>query len=343
MSKNARIKFLHPLRTPQDILHELPLTSEKEELVVSTRKEIQNILEHKSNKIFIIVGPCSIHDPKSALEYAKFLRGQIDKYRDKLVIVMRTYFSKPRTIGGWKGYINDPKLDNTYDINYGLFSARKLLLDILELGVPCSMEQLDTIIPQYFNDLLSWSAIGARTTESQVHRELASGISTPIGFKNSTDGNIDVAINAIKCSALEHFFMGCNMEGNISAIQTLGNPYGHIILRGSNHGPNYDSEYILDTEQKLAVKNLPINIVVDASHGNSNKDFRNQYAVVENICQQINKGNKSVKGLMIESNIIEGKQNINDNPLIYGKSVTDGCVNLETTEKILEKLFLTKE
>ena len=245
------------------------------------------VLDGKSKKIVVIVGPCSIHDPSAALEYAKFMKTQIDEYQEDLVIVMRTYFSKPRTTVGWKGFINDPDLNNTFQIDKGLYQARKLLLDILDIGVPCAMEQLDTILPQYFNDLLSWSAIGARTTESQVHRELASGVSTPIGFKNSTDGNIKVAIQAVKSSLQSHNFLGCDMWGKICAVRTQGNPYSHVILRGSKLKTNYDKESIKECQKLMLDNSIPQNVIIDFSHDNSQKDFRKQIIVARDVASQI--------------------------------------------------------
>lgn len=338
MTSNNRINFLNEIPIPNKILSNLPLGKGEEILINSTRSELELVLQNKSNKIIVIVGPCSIHNVKSALEYADFLKTQIDLYRESLIIIMRTYFSKPRTIIGWKGFINDPDLDNTFNINKGLFKSRELLINILKLGVPCAMEQLDTIIPQYFNDLLSWSAIGARTSESQVHRELASGISMPVGFKNNTEGNIMVAIQGIKSCQKSHHFLGCNMDGKVSSIQTNGNPFGHIILRGSNSGPNYDESNIRDVEETLEKNNLTKNIIIDFSHGNSNKDYNKQIKVAKDVCQQISNGCVSIKGCMIESNLIEGSQNINSKPLKYGVSITDSCINLETTKQILEML-----
>ncbi len=338
MTSNNRINFLTEIPTPDKILSELSLNKSEEHLINKTRKEIELVLQNKSNKIIVIVGPCSIHNIDSALEYAKFLKTQIDLYKGSLIIIMRTYFSKPRTVIGWKGFINDPDLDNSFNINKGLYKSRELLLNILKLGVPCAMEQLDTIIPQYFNDLLAWSAIGARTSESQVHRELASGISMPVGFKNNTEGNITVAIQGIKSCLQPHHFLGCNMEGKVSSIQTNGNPYGHIILRGSNTGPNYEKKFIKDVEEKLESNNLQKNIIIDFSHGNSNKDYTKQVNVAQDVCQQISNGCLSIKGCMIESNLEEGNQNINCKPLKYGVSITDSCINLETTKNILHML-----
>lgn len=333
-----RIKFLKKLKTPQELLNELPLPINSKNLVFHTIKQIQDILDGKSNKLVLIVGPCSIHDPEAAIEYAQYLKTQIDLYQDRFVIVMRTYFSKSQTSSGWKGLINDPDLNNTYNITKGLYVGRKLLIDILSIGVPCAMEQLDTILPQYFNDLLSWSAIGARTTESQVHRELASGISMPVGFKNNTNGNVQVAINAIKCSSQEHTFIGCDMTGNLTEVLTSGNEFGHVILRGSDTEPNYYSKNVREVEDKLEECGLPKNIFIDFSHGNSQKNYKNQYLVAIDIAKQIINGNKSIKGMMIESNITEGNQDIDVTNLQYGISITDECINLEMTSIILELL-----
>lgn len=342
MSSNQRIDFLQNIKSPTTILNNLPLSESKKSIVINARQEIENVLDGNSSKLVVVVGPCSIHDPIAALEYARFLKSQIDLLGNDLIIVMRTYFSKPRTTVGWKGFINDPDLNNTFQIDRGLYQARKLLLDILDLGVPCSMEQLDTILPQYFNDLLSWSAIGARTTESQVHRELASGISTPVGFKNSTDGNINVAIQAIKSSQRPHNFLGCDMSGSICVVRTQGNPYSHLILRGSRFSPNYFSQNVKETEEEMVRNNITPNIFIDFSHDNSNKNYTRQHLVAVDVAKQIADGNMCIKGVMIESNLIEGKQNIENKPLTYGRSITDGCINLNTTQIILNLLAESK-
>ena len=337
--QDERVKEKITLITPLELKTQLPISEKLKEFVIKSRNNIKNILDGKENKLIVVVGPCSIHNYDSALEYARFLRIQKEKYDLKLEIVMRTYFSKPRTVVGWKGFIYDPELDGSFNISKGLFLARKLLIEILELGISCCMEHVDTIIPQYFDDLLSYGAIGARTSESQVHRELASGISTPIGFKNGTDGNINIAINAIKCAKNEHNFLGTNYEGNICSVQTLGNPYCHLILRGGNNGPNYYEKNILEYMEKLEKNSLNPSLIIDCSHGNSMKIHKNQIQVCDNISNQIKNGNKNIKGVMIESNLVEGNQNIDCKPLIYGKSVTDACVNLIDTEKMLITLF----
>ena len=337
--EDERVKNKTILISPLELKKQLPISDKTKEFILQSRINIKNILNNENNRLVVIVGPCSIHDYGAALEYAKFLKSQKEKYSSKLEIVMRTYFSKPRTIIGWKGFIYDPYLDGSFNISKGLFLARKLLIEIMELGIPCSMEHVDTIIPQYFDDLLSYGAIGARTSESQIHRELASGISTPIGFKNGTNGNIDIAINAIKCANNEHTFLGTNYEGNICSVETLGNPLGHLILRGGNSGPNYYEKNILECVEKLEKNNLNPSLIVDCSHGNSMKIHKNQIQVCDNISNQIKNGNKNIKGVMIESNLVEGNQKIDCKPLIYGKSVTDACVNLIDTEKMLLTLF----
>lgn len=339
---NRKISTITLLDTPFCIKEEYPLETFGKEIVKNSRMNVEKILNSETlEKMIVIVGPCSIHDYNSALEYAKFLKDCIEKYGDKLEIIMRTYFSKPRTSIGWKGYIYDPDLNGTSDILKGLRNSRELLLEILKLGVPCSMEHVDTILPQYFDDLLSWSAIGARTTESQVHREVASGVSSAIGFKNSTDGNVDIAINTVKSANNSHSFIGCDIDGNISKITTLGNDLAHIILRGGNDGPNYYSNNILCVKEKLDKANIIKSIIVDCSHGNSLKQHKKQIDVCRDICSQIEMGENSIKGIMLESNICEGNQNINDKPLKYGVSITDACLDLSDTEDCLDMLYRT--
>ena len=339
---NRKVSSITLLDTPFCIKEEFSLETYGKNIVKQSRKNVENILNNSNlEKMIVIVGPCSIHNYDSTLEYARFLKDCIDKYGDKLEIIMRTYFSKPRTSIGWKGYIYDPDLNGSCDILKGLRNARKLLLEILNLGVPCSMEHVDTILPQYFDDLLSWSAIGARTTESQVHREVASGVSSAIGFKNSTDGNIDIAINAVKSANNCHNFIGCDIDGNISKITTLGNDLAHIILRGGNDGPNYYSRNIRNVKHKLYDANILQSIIVDCSHGNSLKQHKKQIEVCKDICSQITEGENCIKGIMIESNICEGNQNIKDKPLKYGVSITDACLDLSDTEECLEMLYRT--
>ena len=335
---NRRIVDMKILRSPEEMVGEFPVDQFQTELVHKTRVEIENVLDGRDNRLVVVVGPCSIHNYEAALEYAKFMTRMQVKFQDSLVLVMRTYFSKPRTTVGWKGYIYDPELNGSFQINNGLELARKLLLDILAMGVPCSMEHLDTITPQYFGDLLSWAAIGARTTESQIHRELASGISSPIGFKNGTGGSIKLAVNAVAAAAQPHHFLGCNSVGQITSVETSGNPYCHLIMRGSDQGPNYEAEHLKVAAELLQEGEVSSNIFVDFSHGNSQKQYFRQLVVSESVSTQIAGGNNNIKGVMIESNLVEGAQKITNHPLVYGKSITDSCVNPVDTEKILVEL-----
>jgi 3-deoxy-7-phosphoheptulonate synthase len=336
---DTRISYIEPLLSPDNIREYYPVNEYQKNVVINTRSEIEQVLDGKSNKLILIMGPCSIHDPSAAIDYALFIKNLIDIYSDNIIIVMRTYFSKPRTTVGWKGLMYDPYLDGTCKINEGIVKARKVLLDILSIGVPCSMEHLDTIGPQFFDDLLSWAAIGARTTESQIHRELASGISTPVGFKNGTGGSVALAINAIESSRCAHSFMGCDSTGKISSITTVGNPYGHIILRGGSNGPNYHSGVVNSVTDLLQEKNLPSNIFIDFSHGNSEKQFKRQLDVCKNVCKQISLGNWSIKGVMVESNLIEGRQDIGAMPLQYGMSITDACIGMDDSVIIINELL----
>lgn len=339
---NIRIKSLRPLVSPGLLLDELPLSENAAILVAETRYSIQSILNRKDDRLLVVVGPCSIHDPAAAIDYAKKLKDCIDQYKNELCIVMRVYFEKPRTTVGWKGLINDPKLDNTFDINQGLRTARQLLLEINDLGIPTGSEFLDTIIPQYVSDLTSWAAIGARTTESQIHRELASGLSMPVGFKNGTMGSIDIAVDAI-CAAKEpHHFLGVSKQAIAAIVSTNGNPDCHIILRGSKTGTNYDSASIEKTRKLIESRKLPSRIMVDCSHGNSNKNYKKQNDVLNALCDQKREGEQSIFGLMIESNLMPGNQKMIPNePLIYGQSITDACVNWEETQSLLEHLSNT--
>jgi 3-deoxy-7-phosphoheptulonate synthase len=338
MLQNIRISNIQALDTPLQIKSELPSNPEIDKYVMEVRNNIENVLSGKDSRIISIVGPCSIHDPKAALEYAKYLKEKHTEHKDSQIIVMRTYFSKPRTTTGWKGLVYDPDLNGSYDIAKGLRLARKTLLEISRLGVACSMEHLDTISPQYFDDLLVWGAIGARTTESQVHRELASGISTPIGFKNGTGGSLDLAVNAVEASTKPHHFMGCDPQGRISSITTKGNPFCHVILRGGSNGPNYQKEFVETVCAKLRSRSLDENVIIDFSHGNSGKNYKNQITVAKNVCQQIADGNISISGIMIESNLVEGKQNLSNSVLSFGQSITDCCIGLDETNRILDML-----
>ncbi|MDG6263538.1 3-deoxy-7-phosphoheptulonate synthase [Glaesserella parasuis] len=324
------------LLTPKGLKQEFPLPEHLRKQIEESRKVISDIIHKRDKRQLIVIGPCSIHDPVSALEYAKKLKVLADKVSDKLYIVMRVYFEKPRTTVGWKGLINDPNLNGTFDVEKGLRIARKLLLDLAELGLPLATEALDPISPQYLADLFSWSAIGARTTESQTHREMASGLSMVVGFKNGTDGNLGVAINAMQASAMGHSFIGINQQGQVTVLQTKGNPDGHVILRGGK-SPNFEAQYVQECEQALRKAGLPEAIMIDCSHGNSNKDYRRQPLVAENVLQQIVAGNQSIIGLMIESHLFAGNQS-SEQPfeqMQYGVSITDACIDWQTTETLL--------
>lgn len=336
---NVRIKSEQQLLTPDAIKTLLPLNLDLENQIAESRQNIVNILERKDPRLLIVCGPCSVHDPKSAIEYAHKLKKLADELSEHLFIVMRVYFEKPRTTVGWKGLINDPHMDSSFDIEYGLKKARKLLLDITEIGLPIATEALDPNTPQYIGDLISWAAIGARTTESQTHREMASGLSMPVGFKNGTDGNLDVAINAMKSASMSHRFVGVSQKGQVSVLQTQGNPHGHVILRGGK-APNFDAESVTNCEAQMSKAGLIANLMIDCSHGNSNKDYRRQTIVADSIISQIKSGNNSIIGVMIESNLHEGSQS-SEQPkqdMKYGVSVTDACISWETTEQLLRQM-----
>jgi len=325
------------LITPAELEAELPLSAVAAETVNTGRETVRNILDRKDHRLIVVVGPCSIHDPKAAIDYAKRLRALADSVKDSLYIVMRMYFEKPRTTTGWKGLINDPHMNDSFKIEEGLHVGRQLLLDIAELGLPTATEALDPISPQYLQDLISWSAVGARTTESQTHREMASGLSSAVGFKNGTDGSLTVAINALKSVSSPHRFLGINSHGSVSVITTRGNPHAHVVLRGGNGKPNYDSVSVAMCEQELAAAGVSGSIMIDCSHANSNKKHDLQPLVLDNVANQILEGNKSIIGVMVESNIGPGNQSIPDNlaDLLYGVSVTDACVDWATTQHML--------
>ncbi len=333
---DANIENSRVLLTPNEVKSKLPLTKSAEDTVLKYREELEQILDFQDRRKFIVVGPCSIHDPKAALEYSHKLKALAEQVKDKLLLVMRVYFEKPRTTVGWKGLINDPEMDDSFHVENGLLIARELLLQIAELGLPTATEALDPIVPQYISELVAWSAIGARTTESQTHREMASGLSMPVGFKNGTDGNIQVALNALQSARTPHNFLGINQDGQVSVFQTKGNPYGHVILRGG-YQPNFDADSVKIVEEKLKEAKLPPRIVIDCSHGNTNKDYRLQSAVLENVIQQVVDGNTSIVGMMLESNLYEGNQPVNckKEELKYGVSVTDKCISWEETERII--------
>lgn len=337
---NVNIESQQTLITPAALKAELPVSEKAAQTVAQGREAVRNILDRKDPRLMVVIGPCSIHDPKAAIDYAHRLKALSDEVSDTLLVVMRVYFEKPRTTTGWKGLINDPHLNDTFEIEEGLHIGRKLLLDIAEIGLPTATEALDPISPQYMQDLISWSAIGARTTESQTHREMASGLSSAVGFKNGTDGSLDVAINALKSVSAPHNFLGINTQGEVSIISTKGNVYGHVVLRGGDGKPNYDSVSVALCEEQLQKAKLVPNIMVDCSHANSNKDHALQPLVADNVANQIAEGNKSIIGVMIESNIEEGSQSIPENlsDLIYGKSVTDKCISWSTTESVLRNM-----
>ena len=329
--------------TPTELKKELPLPESVRELVANSRQTVKDILDGKDDRLFAVVGPCSIHDTELALEYGKRLKALADEVSEQVFVIMRVYFEKPRTTVGWKGLINDPHLNGSFEIEDGLRKARKLLIDLSEIGLPLATEALDPISPQYLQDTITWTAIGARTTESQTHREMSSGLSSPVGFKNGTDGSLDVAVNAMKSVVSGHAFLGINPQGQVAITKTKGNQYGHVVLRGGGGKPNYDSVSIALCEQALEKAKLPKNIVVDCSHANSNKDHNVQPLVLDDIAHQIKDGNRSICGVMIESNINEGNQSIPDDlsQLKYGVSVTDACISWESTVKSLNKMAST--
>ncbi|UVE19363.1 3-deoxy-7-phosphoheptulonate synthase [Pseudomonas sp. LS44] len=328
------------LITPDQLKREIPLTDAALHTVASGREVIRNILDGKDHRLFVVVGPCSIHDIKAAHEYAARLKELASEVADTLYLVMRVYFEKPRTTVGWKGLINDPYLDDSFKIQNGLHIGRQLLRDLAEMGLPTATEALDPISPQYLQDLISWSAIGARTTESQTHREMASGLSSAVGFKNGTDGGLTVAINALQSVSSPHRFLGINQEGGVSIVTTKGNAYGHVVLRGGNGKPNYDSVSVAICEQELAKAGIRPNIMVDCSHANSNKDPALQPLVMDNVANQILEGNQSIVGLMVESHLGWGNQSIPKDlgALQYGISVTDACIDWDTTEKSIRSM-----
>jgi 3-deoxy-7-phosphoheptulonate synthase len=332
--EDLNIGSIETLITPDQLKAQIPLSNKAVESIQNGRQQVRDILDRKDHRIFLVIGPCSIHDVEAAKDYANRLKALAEEVKDTICLVMRVYFEKPRTTVGWKGLINDPHLDDSFKIEEGLTIARNLLIDLAETGLPLSTEALDPISPQYLQDLISWSAIGARTTESQTHREMASGLSSAVGFKNGTDGSLTVATNALKSVASPHRFLGINQEGQVAVVETKGNQYAHIVLRGGGGKPNYDSVNIAQCEAALEKAGLTQNIMVDASHENSNKDAAIQPLVMENVTNQIIEGNKSIVGLMVESNIEFGRQDIceDKSQMMYGQSVTDACISWEMTE-----------
>ena len=334
---DLRIRAVRPLLPPAILMEEIPLTEKAAELVSNSRRTIARCLAGEDTRQVVVVGPCSIHDPVAALDYAHRMKLIMDRYSDQLFFVMRAYFEKPRTTVGWKGLINDPVLDGSFRINEGLRIARKLLAELAELGIPAGTEFLDTTVPQHIADLISWGAIGARTSESQTHRELASGLSMPVGFKNATDGSVRTAVDAVLAAREPHWFPGTSKQGVSAILQTTGNDTCHIILRGgSRTGPNYDQKHVSDASAMLEKEGLLTKLMVDLSHGNSRKDHVRQIEVGQDVASQIETGS-TVFGVMIESNIVEGRQNYGPEA-IYGQSVTDACLNIEQTEIVLEAL-----
>jgi 3-deoxy-7-phosphoheptulonate synthase len=340
---NQHIIEIKPLPSPREIKAKLPITDQAAALVVETRKAIRNILHGQDReRLLIIVGPCSIHDPEAAYEYAAKLKPVANALRDQLLIVMRTYFEKPRTTVGWKGLINDPHLDGTCDIATGMELARTILLKINQSGMPCATELLDPISPQYVADLISWTAIGARTTESQTHREIASGVSMPVGFKNGTEGSLQVAVNAMTSARAPHHFLGINAEGQTSIIKTAGNPDRHIVLRGGGGRTNYDAEHVAKAEAAVAGEGIARPVMIDCSHDNSSKDHNRQGLVARDVIKQFREGRQSIMGLMIESNLNPGKQTWKQGiSLTHGVSITDACLGWDETEALLNELANT--
>ena len=333
---NTRIIDRKKVPAPYELVNKYPINDEISKLVYGTRNEISQILHDKDDRIFVVVGPCSIHDPQSAIEYAEKLSIENENFSENLLIIMRVYFEKPRTTVGWKGLINDPDINETYNIAKGVEMARKLLIEIAKLGLPVGTEFLDPISPQYVTDIISWGAIGARTAESQIHRELASGLSCPIGIKNGTDGGLKAAIDGIQAANHSHVFLGATKEADIAMLKTAGNNDTHIILRGGKV-PNFDKESVENTLTALKEAEVNESVMIDASHGNSQKKFKQQIPVIESISEQISNGNKNIKGVMIESHLNEGNQKITEN-LNYGQSITDACMGWDDTLMCLRKL-----
>src|SRR5574343_540777 len=335
---DVRIKEIKELVPPAHVFREYPVSNRAAQTTYTARQAIHRVLHGADDRLLVVIGPCSIHDYDAAMEYAKKLSREAEKYRDDLIVVMRVYFEKPRTTVGWKGLINDPRLDNTFRINEGIRLARRILLEINELDLPCATEFLDTITPQYTADLIAWGAIGARTTESQVHRELASGLSCPVGFKNGTDGNMRIAVDAIRSANSPHHFLSVTKSGHTAIVSTLGNEDCHVILRGGKE-PNYDAASVDAACQEIAKAGLAARLMVDFSHGNSRKQFKLQMEVCDSVAEQIAKGEERIVGVMVESHLVEGRQDLSpDKPLVYGQSITDACINWDDSVAVMEKL-----
>lgn len=335
---DVRINKVKELLPPVAVLEKYPTTEVASSTTFEARQAIHNILEDKDDRLLVIIGPCSIHDTEAAIEYGQRLKGLREELKDRLEIVMRVYFEKPRTTVGWKGLINDPYLNDTFKLNDGLRMGRKLLLDLTDMGMPTASEFLDMITPQYVADLISWGAIGARTTESQVHRELSSGLSCPVGFKNGTDGNIKIASDAIRSASSSHHFLSVTKYGHSAIVETAGNPDCHIILRGGKE-PNYSAEHVARIKEELSASGLPQKVMIDFSHANSSKQYRRQMNVADDVCEQISGGEQAIFGVMIESHLVEGRQDLVDGKAAtYGQSITDACIGWEDTEKVLRQL-----
>ncbi|MER5702745.1 3-deoxy-7-phosphoheptulonate synthase [Micromonospora sp. NPDC002296] len=336
---DQRIDRIVPLTTPALLHHHLPLDAPLTEAVLDGRRAVSRVLDRADDRLLVVVGPCSVHDPAAALDYAAKLRTVADRLADDLLIVMRVYFEKPRSTVGWKGLINDPGLDGSGDVNTGLRTARALLLDVLRLGLPVGCEFLDPITPQYIADTVAWGAIGARTVESQVHRQLASGLSMPIGMKNRPDGSVGTAVDAIRAAGVPHVFPGIDVSGTPAIMHTRGNVDGHLVLRGGNDGPNYDAASVAGALELLRAAGLPERVVVDASHANSGKDHRRQPLVAADIADQLAAGQRGIVGIMLESFLLPGRQDLDPTrELEYGRSVTDACLGWDTTQEVLDTL-----
>ena len=336
---DTRITGYEPLLSPAALHDELPLTDAQQETVERTRTEVRAVLDGTDDRLLVVTGPCSVHDPKAALDYAGRLAELREQHSDDLLIVMRVYFEKPRTVTGWKGLINDPAMDGSFDVHRGLRTARRLLLDIVGSGMPVGCEWLDPITPQYIADTVTWGAIGARTTESQVHRQLASGLSMPVGFKNGTDGDVQVAVDACRASAASHTFFGVTRAGAAAVVTTTGNADTHVILRGGRSGPNYSSSHVTKALDLISAAGLPRRIMIDASHGNSGKDHTKQLGVAESLAEQMAGGQHGIAGVMLESFLVAGNQKPGDPAtLTYGQSVTDACMDIRMTSEALDTL-----
>jgi len=336
-TRDLNIEKTVPLIAPRELLTELPLSATGSDTVFAGREEIKRLLAGEDPRLLVVVGPCSIHDPAAALDYARRLRALADEVNDQILLVMRVYFEKPRTTVGWKGLINDPHLDDTFDLAGGMRSARRILLEVVQLGMPTATELLEPITPQYIADLIALASIGARTTESPTHRQMASGLSMPVGFKNGTDGNLQVALDAMHAARHPHRFLGIDTDGNTCVVYTRGNPWGLLILRGGRSGTNYSPDHVEQAARQLTESKLPSRLVVDCSHANSDKDYRKQAGVFDDVLQQRLTGTKAVAGMMLESNLCEGQQKLTSDPssLRYGVSITDGCIGWEATAILL--------